>query len=188
MIIRINEIDLPIKRNNCVNDRIKHGFTLVEILIVVVILGVLAALVAPQFSNASHMARENALKDDLRYLRTQIGIYKAQHQDVPPGYPDGVTSSVPDATTFVLQLTSYTSSIGDYSTTPTATHAFGPYLLRMPVNPINGKDGVWVYLADTQMPLPDAANNVGWIYNPLTQQIIANLPGNDDRAMPYASY
>ena len=44
------------------------GFTLVEILIVVVILGILATIVLPQFSNASATARENTLKDELRYL------------------------------------------------------------------------------------------------------------------------
>ena len=69
------------------------GFTLIEILIVVVILGILATIVIPQFSNASAQASENTLKDDLRYLRTQIVVFKAQHRDVPPGYPGGDPSA-----------------------------------------------------------------------------------------------
>src|SRR6185295_7253169 len=65
------------------------AFTLIEILIVVVILGILATIVVPQFSNASINAKENTLKDELRYLRTQIVVYKAQHHDIAPGYPGG---------------------------------------------------------------------------------------------------
>src|SRR5690349_7625159 len=75
--------------------RAGRAFTLIEILIVVVILGILAAIVIPQFSNASYVARENTLKDDLRYLRTQIVVFKAQHRDTPPGYPSGNKASTP---------------------------------------------------------------------------------------------
>ena len=39
--------------------RAKSGFTLVEVLIVVVILGILAAVVIPQFSDASTEAKES---------------------------------------------------------------------------------------------------------------------------------
>ena len=39
----------------------KSGFTLIEILIVVIILGILAAIVIPQFSNASNDARKSSL-------------------------------------------------------------------------------------------------------------------------------
>ena len=44
---------------------------------------------APHFASASRLTRENALKDDLRYLRVQIAVFRAQHRDVPPGYPAG---------------------------------------------------------------------------------------------------
>ena len=46
--------------------RKNSGFTLVEILIVVVILGILAAIVIPQFSQASNEARESSLKSNLK--------------------------------------------------------------------------------------------------------------------------
>src|SRR5215475_4226324 len=58
-----------------------HGFTLVEILIVVIILGILAAIVIPQFTNASNDARNNSVASTLQTLRGQIELYKIQHAD-----------------------------------------------------------------------------------------------------------
>ena len=62
----------------------KHGFTLVEILIVVVILGILAAIVIPQFSNASQEASINRVRADLQTMRSQIELYKIQHLGTRP--------------------------------------------------------------------------------------------------------
>ena len=61
-----------------------RGFTLVEILIVVVILGILAAIVIPQFSQASSDANLSSLKSNLQTIRSQIELFKIQHLDVPP--------------------------------------------------------------------------------------------------------
>src|SRR5688572_12477495 len=62
----------------------KAGFTLVEILIVVIILGILAAIVIPQFTNASQDARESSLLSQLQTLRSQLELYKLQHLDQMP--------------------------------------------------------------------------------------------------------
>ena len=63
----------------------KSGFTLVEILIVVVILGILAAIVIPQFTGASTEAKESSLMSNLQAMRSQVELYKIQHNDDLPG-------------------------------------------------------------------------------------------------------
>ncbi|MBN8644657.1 MAG: type II secretion system protein [Planctomycetes bacterium] len=54
----------------------RNGFTLVEILIVVMILGILAALVVPQFAHASGTAIKSALQRQLQEVDSQIEIYR----------------------------------------------------------------------------------------------------------------
>jgi general secretion pathway protein G len=61
----------------------KKGFTLVEILIVVVILGILAAIVIPQFTSASDEARLSSLTSDLQSLRAQIQLYHIRTNAYP---------------------------------------------------------------------------------------------------------
>ena len=62
---------------------IRRGFTLIEILIVVVILGILAAVVVPQFTNAADDANDAAVRTQLQTLRGQIELYRAQNSADP---------------------------------------------------------------------------------------------------------
>jgi len=66
------------------NQRIAKGFTLVEILIVVVILGILAAIVVPQFTNASQDAIKGALASQLQTINSQIELYRVQNAGTLP--------------------------------------------------------------------------------------------------------
>ena len=59
--------------------RNKKGFTLVEILIVVIILGILAAIVVPQFTEASSDAKLSNLTTNLQSIRAQLELYRLHH-------------------------------------------------------------------------------------------------------------
>ncbi len=61
-----------------ISQRVRHGFTLIEILIVVVILGILAAIVIPQFTDAAGEANRANLQSQLQTVRSQIELHNVQ--------------------------------------------------------------------------------------------------------------
>ena len=76
--------------------RKRRGFTLIEILIVVVILGILAAIVIPQFTNASQEATASAIRSQLQTIRGQIELYRVRNAgNLPSGFT-GADSSLLD--------------------------------------------------------------------------------------------
>jgi len=63
---------------------VAKGFTLVEILIVVVILGILAAIVVPQFTNAANDARQGNVETQGSTLQNQLELFAAQNNGTYP--------------------------------------------------------------------------------------------------------
>ena len=146
------------------------GFTLVEILIVVIILGILAAIVIPQFSNASTDAKKNSLTSQLQTLRSQFELYKLQHNDqLPPAFVAANNAIITDW----REMTSQTDVSG--STTPATTaDKYGPYLQQEPANPLNSQKGVYVGTADVAFGAanPGGANSTaGFVMNKTTGKI-----------------
>lgn len=117
----------------------RKGFTLIEILIVVIILGILAAIVIPQFTNASKEAKQSSLVTMVQSLRSQIALFKLQHNDYLPGANPLVgTAGVFSSATFWSQMTEFTSVTGAFVAggPKDATYAHGPYMQSIPKNPL----------------------------------------------------
>ena len=167
--------------------RKRPGFSLVELIIIIAILGILAALVVPKFSNATEIAKSNSLKEDLRILRTQIMVYRAQHGGNSPGYPAGDLTATPTMEAFTQQMTLYSNPEGQTSATPTPQYKLGPYLLKMPVNSINGSSEIWFIPNDEEFP-KEANGKTGWVYQASSGQFAANVVGTDPEGKKYFDY
>lgn len=164
-----------------------YGFTLVEILIVVVLLGVLAAIVIPTITNSATSSRETTLAMDLALLRRFIPVYAGQHFEVPPGYVGRDLSGVPTEAAFVAQATMSSNEEGETAARGTAGYRFGPYLSNIPRNPFNWLDTIEVLAGGEDFPdAPDGDH--GWIYKPSTGEIRPGNTGIDDGGTAYYNY
>jgi general secretion pathway protein G len=166
-----------------------RGFTLVEILIVVVIVGILGSILIGYFGNTGDDARFAGTVDNLRELRSQIDLYRNQHQDRLPG----VSGADPD-TVFVEQLSMPTNAQGQRS--PKGNQGFGdpdfpfgPYIPNsLPPNPFNKSRRV-----RTVTKFPDAAPGgggptaPGWIYEITSGRIRVNATGKAPNGQDYWS-
>lgn len=126
----------------------RGGFTLVEVLIVVVIMAILAATIIPQFSDSTKDAKNNTSKFNLHTIRSQIELFKSQHDGKVP--------------TDLLDLTKKTNVSGQVGTT--SAYPYGPYLQELPANPFTGSQTV---SAASSNP-PTAATGsttAGWLYH-----------------------
>lgn len=83
----------------------RHGFTLVEILIVVVILGILAAIVVPQFSNTTESARQSSFISDLKALASAAEVYTVRENQY---LGDGSSGQVPAGFESYIRVSDFT--------------------------------------------------------------------------------
>ena len=162
------------------SSRHHRGFSLIELVIVVVIMGVIAAIAIPRLSRGARTAGGSALKGDLAALRNAIELYAAEH--------DG---KYPTATNIVNQLTQFSNLAGtafDTSKDIANGEIYGPYLKEIPPLPVGANKGDATI--DVASIAPTGVTSNGWWYNATTQAIRANLPATDkdDDDVAYNTY
>jgi len=147
------------RRGSTMKEAKHRAFTLVEILVVVIILGILAAIVSAQFVNATEDSEQRTTRYELNKLRRALDVYRARNGNTLPAVEEG------DGT--------WGEIVGvDQS-----------YLSAAPVNAWVGGENAMVISFGT---VPDDAyhTDYGWIYDDTTGQIWAGAFDGDDQALP----
>ncbi len=171
--------------------QLQRGFTLVELLIVVIILAILAAIVVPQFASSTDDAKVSSLDSSLASMRSVIDLYYQQHGSYPsavaatgatcPGGGTAGTGAINTVQAFMDQLTRYTNSAGQSCTTRDAVFKYGPYLKKdtLPNNPIS-EINTLVISTTGALGMTGAAVAAGWKFDNITGQFIADDAAYDD--------
>jgi general secretion pathway protein G len=121
-------------QNQCQSSK-RRGFTLVELLIVVVILVILALIAVPKFMNSAQRSREAALRSDLKLMRNGIELFTNDTGLNPLALADLAATTAPG------HGADQTSGA---STVLVASLWYGPYIYAIPNDPINNTND-WSY-------------------------------------------
>jgi general secretion pathway protein G len=160
----------------------KPAITFVEILIVVLLVGVIAAVAVPRISRGARGVAESDVLTDLTALRNAVRLYHREHNGTFPAQDNSPSS-------FIDQLTRRTDAQGNVGTDP-AIYIYGPYLRgpvpAISVGPNRGANGVFV--APTGPTVDESLTTVGWIYNSTTGDLIANTDERDETGLGYQLY
>jgi general secretion pathway protein G len=140
----------------------RPAFTLVEVLIVVILLGILAMVVIPQFRDVSKMSNAAALRQTIYTIRSQLQVYRNEH------------GTYPLYSNFEDQMTQWTDCAGNAVATQDATHTLGPYLDKLPDDPISGLKTI---RGANNLRIQFAVRTIdgGWWYNTATGEFRADL-------------
>ena len=135
------------------------GFSLIELVIVIVIIGVISAIAIPRLTRGANNAAAVALRGDLAVLRSAIELYRAEHE-----------GKFPTKSAFTKQMTMYTKIDGtdpNVAVDVATGRIYGPYLRAVPPLPVGVKKG--------QTGVLDVnAAKIGWIYVETAGTIRAN--------------
>ncbi|MEQ1560849.1 MAG: prepilin-type N-terminal cleavage/methylation domain-containing protein [Methyloglobulus sp.] len=180
------------KNSLSIQKQLQKGFTLVELLIVVIILAILAAIVVPQFASTTDDAKVSSLDSTLSNMRSAIALYRQQHTAYPgnlissggvaacttAGGVLGTGTTANTETAFLDQLAYYSNSAGKTCTARGAGNEFplGPYIQKreIPKNPITDSNVLAPFSTAGVLGLTTLTAGGGWKYDSVSGQFIAD--------------
>jgi prepilin-type N-terminal cleavage/methylation domain-containing protein len=141
------------------------GFTLIELMIVVAIIGILAAIAIPRFAQMLEKSREGATKGNLGSIKSAASIYYGDTQGI---WPTTLNSNTTYAFSKYLDNVSPVKVTGQF-----VTGAASPA-------------GAMVSMT-TQSSVPTASSQ-GWLYDSTFGNVFVNSTVRDSKQIPYSFY
>ncbi len=138
----------------------KRRFTTMEVCIVLIILAIMAAISVPRLSHASSEARLSKMIANLQKIRSNIVLYKIQHDNLLPGQKTAC-GDITEAD-FIIAMTTK------------GADGLGPYLKKMPVNPfMDGEAAEGITCVNDAEACPEGTESTGWWLNVATGEFRA---------------
>jgi general secretion pathway protein G/type IV pilus assembly protein PilA len=136
----------------------RRGFSLLELVIVIVILGIIAAIALPRMGSAAENSANKAVAASTAEVQHAIELYSTEHTEQDPSMnPDGSVNN--DPSVFISRLLGQTDDQGNVD----PAGIYGPYLRAWPVNPVNSKSTLRIG------GLSSGLNTDGWQFDPATR-------------------
>lgn len=153
---------------------LRRAFSLIELVIVIVIIGVLAAIAVPRLSRGATTAGENALAANLAVIRNAIELFQVDHNGAYPSL-----AKLEDSLTKYSDITGGTTGDRDVAN----GIIFGPYMRAVPPLPVGANKGKATFI-DT------LGGNGGWVYDATKGTVIANCANGevDSNGKKYNTY
>jgi len=136
----------------------RHGFTVMEVFMVIIILCIVAAVAVPRLSHAAAQNRTSDMVGKLHLVRSQVQLYKSQHGDLLPGQK-------------VIGADINQADFIDAMTARSTVDGYGPYLKEMPGNPFVAGDAADdITCVNGVNSVPTGTEGTGWWLNAATGQ------------------